>query len=224
MRMLSSLNFKSYKDLFEITFTDCAIRAEESSLEILVKWMVTHYNTTLAIITSARTGLLTIISIFRGYFSFWKCLLFAILLIAMSLYFVWFNPIALIEYMKPINHTISGGDWQTLVCYLNKLTLTKIDNRPILIIKELHGMNDETMFECLRAFEKVKQENILFPAILETSDNKWNMVPAIKRSRSSFSLYYIEEMTYDEGLIEIVNRLKLFTKDYVPTMQSHTNT
>ena len=248
MRMLSSLRFKSYKDLFEIIFTDCAIKAEESNLEILIKWMVTNYNFIVMIITTF-TGSLTIyiIPIFRKYFSFCynyvsltifptyfsfcynyvsltiipmfrkysKWTPFAILLFAIPLYFVWVNPIALIEYMKPINLTITDGDWQALVCYLNKLTLIKPDNRPILVIRELNRMDDETLLECLRALEGVKEKKILFPVILETSDSKWDMVPAVKKSRSSFSLYYIAEMTYDEGLTEIVHRLKLFKeKDY----------
>ena len=46
--ILSSLKFESYKDLLEIIFTDCAIKAEESSLETLIKLVVTHYNTILA--------------------------------------------------------------------------------------------------------------------------------------------------------------------------------
>ena len=278
MRMLSSLSFKSYKDLFEIIFTDCAIKAEESNLEILIKWMITHYNFIVMIITTL-TGLLTIyiipifrkyfsfcynningiptiipifrkyfsfcynnningiptiIPIFRKYFSFcynngsltiisifrkyYKCLVltpFAMLLFAIPLYFVWVNPIALIEYMKPIDLTITGGDWQALVCYLNKLTLIKPENRPILVIRELNRMDDETLLECLSALEKVKQKKILFPVILETSDSKWDMVPAVKKSCFSFSMYYIAEMTYNEGLTEIVHRLKFFKeKDY----------
>ena len=159
MRMLSSLNFKSYKDLFEIIFTDCAVKAEESSLEILVKWVVAHYSIILAMITSTVTGSLPIISIFRRYFSFCICLvliLFAILLFAIPLCLVWVNPNALIEYIKPINLTITGGDWQALVCYLNKLTLIKPDNRPILVIRELNCMDDETLLNCLSALERAK--------------------------------------------------------------------
>ena len=220
MKMLSSLKFRSYKDLFEIIFTDCAIKAEESSLKILVKWiMVTHYNTIMTIITSTLTGsvpIYYIISKFKKYFLFriYLVIPFAILF-AVILYFAWVNPVALIEYMNPIDLTITGGDWHTLVCYLNKLTLTKPENRPILVIRELNRMDDETLLECLSALEKVKQKKILFPVILETSDSKWDMVPAVKKSRSSFSLYYIAEMTYGEGLTEIVHRLKLFKeKDY----------
>ena len=221
MKMLSSLNFTSYKDLFEIIFTDCAIKAEESSLEILVKWMVNHYDIIILIPTSILAGPLAIISyiisIFRKIRTCLAIVLipFAVLLFVLPLYFAWVNPVALIEYMKPINHTITGGDWQALVCYLNKLTLTKPENRPILVIRELNRMDNETLLECLSALEKVKQKKILFPVILETSDSKWDMVPAAKKSRSSFSLYYIAEMTYDEGLTEIVHRLKLFKeKDY----------
>ena len=114
----------------------------------------------LAIITSAVTGLPTIISIFRGSIYFWKSLIlipFAIFLFSIPLYYFWCNPIALIDYMKPINHTIAGGDWQTLICYLNKLAKIKPLNRPILIIRELNGMDDETLFSCFSALEKVKQ-------------------------------------------------------------------
>ena len=55
----------------------------------------------------------------------------------------------------------------------------------------------------------------MFPIILETSDSKWDTTSAVKKSLSSLKRYYIPEMTSDEGLTEVVNRLKLFVKkDY----------
>ena len=207
LKLLSSVKFYSYQDLFEIVFTDCAMNVEESSLMTLVKWITTHHKSILSIITS----LAAILVILKTRFLF-LCSL--ILLLIILLYFLWFNPIPFIEYMRPINYTITNGDWQTLICYLNKLTEIKPDNRPILLIREFNKMDDSTLLSCLETLEKAKERHILFPIILETSDSKWDNTSAVKKSRLSFDLYYMSEMTYSEGLAEVVNRLKQFVKDY----------
>ena len=137
MKLFSSIKFYSYRDLFEIVFTDCAMNVDESNFTILVKWIATHYDIILSIVTTVATTLLTIITVLRRYVSFTCSLiliLFTIFLFAIPLYFLWYNRIPLIEYMRPINHTITSGDWETLVCYLNKLAKLKPENRPILLI------------------------------------------------------------------------------------------
>lgn len=44
------------------------------------------------------------------------------------------------------------------------------------------------------------------------SDSKWDTTSAVKKSQSSFKRYYISDMSYNEGLIEVVDKLKLFVK------------
>ena len=62
---------------------------------------------------------------------------------------------------------------------------------------------------------KFKENGMLYPIILETSDFLWFEVPAIKKSRSSFEPYLIREMTFDEGNEEVVIRNGMYnTSDY----------
>lgn len=49
---------------------------------------------------------------------------------------------------------------ETLVCYLNKLVETKPQNHPILIIRKLIDIKDETLFACLVAMEQIKEHKI----------------------------------------------------------------
>ena len=212
MKTFSSIQFNSYKDLFDIIFTDCATKmAKESNFVILVKWIVTH-DILSAIFAAVLFPLLAIFYI-RKYSLI--LILLMLLLFAVPLYFIWYNPISLIEYMGSINHSISDGDWITLMCYLNKLVEVKPENRPILLIREINNLDNDTLLSCLSALETAKENLIMFPIIMETSDSTWDAVAAVKNSRSSFTRYYMQEMSYYEGLTEVVYRLKLFKKkDY----------
>ena len=52
---------------------------------------------------------------------------------------------------------------------------------------------------------------MFFPIVLETSNFLWFELPAIKKSRSSFHPYLINEMSSDEGKEEVVECNKLFS-------------
>ena len=54
---------------------------------------------------------------------------------------------------------------------------------------------------------------MLFPVILETSDNLWCKVPAVKKSRASFEPYYVEDMTFEEGRYELVERMQIWSQE-----------
>ena len=71
------------------------------------------------------------------------------------------------------------------------------------------------MFACLSALERIKEDEIFFLVIMETSDSKWHQAPAVKKSRSAFQPYYVSKASYKEAINEIVNKWKPFSKkDY----------
>ena len=58
----------------------------------------------------------------------------------------------------------------------------KTRNRPILLIREINNMDDGTLLSCLSALETAKENLILFPIIMETSDSKWDATAPVKKS------------------------------------------
>ena len=64
-------------------------------------------------------------------------------------------------------------------CFFLNCTSTEIlENRPILIIRELINFNPKTLQNCSRAMEKAKEKELYIPVILENSDNLWYEVVA----------------------------------------------
>ena len=100
--------------------------------------------------------------------------------------------------LNPLNVSLRNGDWKILVCFLNCMSTDIPENMPILIIHELINFNPETLQECFREMEKAKQKEISISVILETSDNSWYELVAVKRLRLSFKPYYMQEMVYEE--------------------------
>lgn len=96
----------------------------------------------------------------------------------------------LVSFMQPISGKMVNGDWKTLVCYLNRLTEIKPENRAILIIRDLVSINNETVSACLDALvQKVTEGELLFPVILVTLDNKWYRFKAVRSSHTAFDRF-----------------------------------
>ena len=65
--------------------------------------------------------------------------------------------------------------------------------------------------ETLKALEHYKEDRVLFPTVLETSDFLWFQTPGVRKSRSSYWPYVIKKMDYEEGKHELVTKWKVFT-------------
>ena len=88
---------------------------------------------------------------------------------------------------------LEEGDWKSLMCLLNSIAHHDPSMRPILIVWELINLDNKTLSGCLRSMEKTKEGYMLFPVILETSDNQWFNAPAVKKCRASFEPYYVRD-------------------------------
>lgn len=99
------------------------------------------------------------------------------------------------------------------MCLLNSIAHHHPSMRPILIVRELINLDNKTLSACLRSMEKTKEGDMLFPVILETSDNLWFNVPAVKKSRASFEPYYVRDMTFEEGRYELVERMQMWSQE-----------
>ena len=115
--------------------------------------------------------------------------------------------------LQPYDVSVSNGDWSTLICFLNVIATMQTDHRPILIIKEIVNMDHQCLQECMRSLEQAKEGKIHYPIILETSDNMWFNITAIKKSRSAFQTYYVSEMSYKEGYDDLVALLNIWTPE-----------
>lgn len=70
MYLFSSIKCYLYIGLFGIVFTDCATNVEESSFMTSVKWIITHYELILSIITTGTSIVLAIVTVLRTRLSF----------------------------------------------------------------------------------------------------------------------------------------------------------
>ena len=155
-------------------------------------------------------------------FSTWTLTLILLFIIAILLiglwYILWRNPTALYMILQPYDVSVNYGDWSTLICFLNVIATTQTDHKPILIIKEIVNMDHHCLQECMRSLEQAKEGRIHYPVLLETSDNMWFNITAIKKSRSAFQTYYVSEMSYDEGHKDLVDSLKVWTSEEYKTI------
>ena len=55
--------------------------------------------------------------------------------------------------------------------------------------------------------DNYKEDQVYFPMILETSDFLWFEVPSVKKSCSSYEPYLIREMSFNEGIQEVVEKV-----------------
>ena len=92
----------------------------------------------------------------------------------------------LYEIIQPVNTDLEKGDWNILICYLNCISSVRPTNQTILIIREIINLEKATLFECLKAMENYKEDQVNFPMILETSDFLWFEVPSVKKSCSLY--------------------------------------
>ena len=107
-------------------------------------------------------------------------------LIALEVTVAWLYPYYVNMLLRSYDATLEEGDWKSLMCLLNSIAHHHPSMRPILIFRELINLDYKTLSGCLRSMEKIKEGYMLFPVILETSDNLWFKVPAVKKSRASF--------------------------------------
>lgn len=218
MQQLQYLDYNSYLKIHECTVAVCC--KELTIANRIIKYLLLNLYYLLAIIGG------TIVALFMGEYctklaelykvkwAFTLLILILILVVILTVAALTIAPYFIYEMLNPLDISLQNGDWETLICFLNCMSTEKPENRPILIIRELINFHPETLQECLRAMEKAKEKKIYVPIILETSDNLWCEVVAVKRSSLSFEPYYMQEMTYEEGERDIV-RMDLFTtKEY----------
>lgn len=108
---------------------------------------------------------------------------------------------------------IIHGNWDTLQCSLNAIDKCEPERKPILVIREISNLDDDAKKECFAAVEKMKEDMMHFPVILESAYFSWLDASSVYKSRLSFCPYYVEEMSYSEISAEVVNIHKLWSAE-----------
>lgn len=112
--------------------------------------------------------------------------------------------------IEPLNTAISSGNWKTLCCTCNGIAMCMPEQQPILIIRDFDNFHEESLNGLLRSLESMKEKQIMFPVILETSNFFWlNKKPVVKSSMS-FQWYFLNEMSFFEGVDHVVNQYKMW--------------
>ena len=137
--------------------------------------------------------------------------LFAFLLPLLNYISHWYTVVELI--IHPIQENIASGDWSSLIDSCNAISRCAPERRPIVIVRELTNFNSESLNAFLQSLEQMKEGNIHYPVFMESSDFQWVFETPVVKSRYSFSTYLLQEMTREEGLGEVVYKLKIWTEE-----------
>ena len=219
MAQIIKFDIRSYSEIYSCTSKKCY---NQWSFGVVAMWIAQNINhflyaavTIVAMLYRYYDRIQTSLFYRNHPVTFWTGVIAAIAIFAI-VFMVWFVfPHVVYEAIQPLNINLESGDWSTLICYMNCISVVKPNNRTILIIREIMNFENTTLQECMKAMERFKENVISFPVILETSDFLWFQLPAIKKSRSSFEPYLTKEMSLKEGEEELVVRTKMFTfKDF----------
>ena len=143
-----------------------------------------------------------------------SCLSQAILFLFLTLLAYFCNWYVVVEFaVHLIRESIASGDWDALTCSCNVLSECVPERRPIVIVREITNLNPESLNAFLRSLERIKQGDIHYPVFVESSDFQWENQPPVFKSRDSFITYHLKEMTREEGLAEVVHKLKIWTEE-----------
>ena len=219
--LLSGLSTTEYKCVHSSVFQECPgvlTRKLSDSVEAINKiWDI-----------CACFGLMVIVGYVTKSVTFIRkklpqwCLLLLFIVIFTFIVITRFRDLIVNETQKlmvPLNSTIASGNWKTLVCTCNVISRCSPEHRPILIVREFANFDPNDLRSLFRPIERMKQGDVAFPIILETSDFLWFREPPVQKSSDSFKAYYLEEMSFDEGVKETVEKFKMwsleeFTKIY----------
>ena len=161
-------------------------------------------------------GTCTLVSSFYWLLQHWKKAFLLSLMLLVSIFLAAYatNRYIIMEVViHPIQNGISSGDWYALSCCCNAISLCAPEHRPILIVRELTNFNSESLQAFLRSLERMKQGDIYYPVLVESSDFQWAHESPVLKSTDSFIMYHLQEMTYEEGLAEVVHKFKIWTEE-----------
>ena len=218
----NSENHSNLLSLYNNASLQCLDHYVPGLLEQLIRWMASNVSNVMSLVAGTITFLFfgrffaNVQRLYRHFkLTIWTFLIIMLCLIGtlFIIAFIWSNidPNYVQAAIQPVDVLLRNGNWKQLMCFLNYVAQHHI--RPILIIREVINLDGATMYECFKAMERTKEGGIQFPIIFETSDNLWYQVPAMKKSRMSFHPYYIKEMSFEEGKVELVERLQIWSLD-----------
>ena len=119
-------------------------------------------------------------------------------------------PNSVKDLLRPLNESIASGNWKTLCCTLNAISNCIPEHRPILIVCDFDNFLEDSLESLFKALEPMKQEQLSFPIILETSDFLWVHQRSFRKSSDSFLPYRLREMTFEDGRHELVDKYKMW--------------
>ena len=107
-----------------------------------------------------------------------------------------FYPQLIYETIESLNLTVSSGDWRSLICYLNGISLCVPMKRPILVLRDITKFESETLRTSLQSLAQAKELTMHFPVFIETSDYYYFHSSQVTQSLSSFNYYELQNLNY----------------------------
>ena len=202
---------------------ECSAENKKSWWSLLYNYRSSLYgymNAGYTLVVTFGVGTCTLASVFHVCKDFllqhWKK---ALLLSVMVLFLLvltacivnWYIIVEVV--IHPIQNDISIGDWYTLSCCCNAISLCAPEHRPVVVVRELTNFNSESLLAFLRSLERMKQGEIHYPVLVESSDFNWAHELPVLKSSDSFMIYHLQEMMYEEGLTEVVHKFKIWTEE-----------
>lgn len=225
-RTFYSIKYQAQKCMYDELMYECAANNTLSS------WRSTLYNSWSILYTINYKAIIgTIVGIsgvsvgtlyyaMASVFAFVKrhlriilpLLLILFFLVAFLLYVIKWYIIAEIV-VHPVRKNIVSGDWYTLICSCNAISKCAPERRPIVIVRELTNFDPRSLEDFLRSLERMKQGDIHYPVLVESSDFQWAYEFPVLRSSDSYMMYHLQAMTKKEVRSEVVHKFKIWTEE-----------
>ena len=217
-------NYTTQQCVFdEVTYKCSSAKNTKSLWSILYKCQSVLYGyvtASYALVATFGVAICTLTSFFYAcrdwLLPHWKkaLLLSLTMLLLLNLAAYITNRYVIMEVViRPTQNAISSGDWHALSCSCNAISLCVPEHRPIVIVRELTNFNSESLQAFLRSLEQMKQGDIHYPVLVESSDFQWAHESPVVKSRDSFMIYHLQEMTYEKGLAELVHKFRIWTEE-----------
>ena len=180
------------------------------------KWILLLIGVVVIAIATLKPAWLTIAwGIFTPKLSKWLIIpaVFVFILVTLALGYVLSSYWLWIDALEDF---IVNENLRALTCTCSVISKCIPDQQPILIARHYDGVNTTNAL-----FRILKRGMGTFPVIVEASDFRWGLSPAVVQSREYFIQYYLRDMSFEEGKAQLVDQYNIWSlTEYEKVYQS----
>ena len=109
-------------------------------------------------------------------------------------------------WIDALENFIFENGLSALTCTCNVISKCIPNRRPILIIRHYVWDNSTKWL-----FQRLRDGIGTYPMIIEATDFRWELISAVIESKEYFIPYHLEDMTFEEGKMQLVDRYHIWS-------------